>query len=126
MLSNEDKNHLLLLYTQFERMNDHIRNLILNNSWDDTDIAIQEKNALQKQILIFEKPRKEDIKKTPELDEFRKKLIQIEFENIELVKKARENLEAEILNIKKTKKVIGAYEPQLNNAISTFVKDEDD
>ncbi len=125
MLSINDFNHLKLLYEQFLKMNGHIKKLILANDWEAVDYAIQEKEKLQRKILRFEKPRITEIKKCPELVDFRKKLIDLEKDNIELVKSLRESILKEISNVKLAKKILNAYEPASNKVVSTFeIKDE--
>ncbi len=125
MLSINDFNHLKLLYDQFLKFNQHIKSLIENGDWEAVDLAIQEKEKLQRRILSFEKPHIEDIKKIKELDEFRKKLIKLEIENIELVKSLKSNILKEISSVKLAKKILNTYEPSSNKIISTFeIKDE--
>ena len=125
MLSINDFNHLKLLYDQFFKFNQHIKSLIENGDWEAVDLAIQEKEKLQRRILSFEKPHIEDIKKIKELDEFRKKLIKLEIENIELVKSLKSDILKEISNVKLAKKILNTYEPSSNKIISTFeIKDE--
>ena len=125
MLSINDFNHLKLLYEQFHKMNLHIKSLILANDWESVNFAIQDKEKLQRKILSFEKPHVEEIKKCPELLNFRKKLIQLEKDNIELVKSLRQNILKEISNVKLARKILNTYEPSTNKIVSTFeVKDE--
>ena len=125
MLSINDFNHLKLLYDQFLKFNQHIKSLIENGDWEAVDLAIQEKEKLQRRILSFERPHIEDIKKIKELDEFRKKLIRLEIENIELVKSLKSNILKEISSVKLAKKILNTYEPSSNKIISTFeIKDE--
>ena len=126
MLTPDDYSHLKLLYDKFEKMNSHIKKLIELNNLDDLDIAIQEKEGLLRQIIFFEKPRINDIKENDELDKMRIKLIELEKENISLVKSLKEALLKEFSSVKKTKKIISAYEPTLNQTHSTVdIKDED-
>ena len=127
MISINDFNHLKLLYEQFFKMNNHIKKLILEGDWESVDYAVQDKEALQRKILSFEKPRLKDIKLNPELLKFRKNLIELEKENIELVKKLKNETLSEIHQVKKMKRVLNAYEPASNNIVSTFqVEDTDD
>ena len=126
MLEKEDYSYLKLLYEQFLKMNNHIKELILSSKWDEVDIAIQQKNSIQKQIILFEKPRLKDIKNTDELNSLRENLIKLEIENLELVKTQYQQIQNELKNLKKTKKLMSAYEPQVQNTVSTFeVKEED-
>lgn len=126
MLSINDYNHLKLLYDNFFKFNQHINALIQGNDWDSVDIAIQEKDKLIRQILFFEKPRVEEIKNNKELLALRKKLIELEKENIVLVKSLKEKMVSEISNVKKAKKVLNTYEPTTNDIVSTFnISDED-
>ena len=124
MLSVGDYNHLKLLYDNFFKSNQHIKNLINLNDWDSVDIAIQEKENLIRQILFFEKPRIEEIKANSELLSLRKKLIELEKENIVLVNSLKQKLISEISTVKKAKKVLNAYEPLTVNAVSTFEVNE--
>ena len=125
MLSINDFNHLKLLYEHFHKMSLHIKSLILANDWESVDFAIQDKEKLQRKILGFEKPHIEEIKKCPELLNFRKKLIQLEKDNIELVKSLRQDILKEISNVKLARKILNTYEPSTNKIVSTFeVKDE--
>ena len=120
MLTINDYNHLKLLYDQFFKMNAHIKELITNNDWENVDFAIQDKDALLRKIIFFEKPRIDLIKANDELHSIRLNLIELEKENIELVKSMREKLLDEIKSVKKTKKVLNAYEPLSNMSASTF------
>ena len=106
MLTINDYNHLKLLYDQFFKMNAHIKELITNNDWENVDFAIQDKDALLRKIIFFEKPRIDLIKANDELHSIRLNLIELEKENIELVKSMREKLLDEIKSVKKTKKVL--------------------
>ena len=125
MLSINDFNHLRLLYDQFLKMNAYIKKLVLAGDWEAVNYAIQDKEKLQRKILSFEKPHIEEIKKCPELLNFRKKLIQLESENIDLVKSLRNDIMKEISNVKLAKKILNAYEPTTNKITSTFeIKDE--
>jgi hypothetical protein len=89
MLSINDYNHLKLLYDKFFKSNAHIKSLIEANDWDSVDIAIQEKEGIIRQIIFFEKPRLEVVKENKELMSLRNKLVELEKENIELVKKTK-------------------------------------
>lgn len=125
MLSVNDYNHIKLLYDKFFKSNAHIKSLIQANDWDSVDIAVQEKDALIRQIIFFEKPRLEIIKANKELMNLRNKLVELEKANIELVKTAKQKLISDLTSIKKAKKIINAYEPMLNDSISTFeISDE--
>jgi len=126
MLSLNDYNHLKLLYDKFFKSNAHIKALIQADDWDSVDIAVQEKESLIRQIIFFEKTRLEDIKANKELMGLRNKLVELEKENIELVKKIKEEFFHKLMSIKKAKKVLNTYEPITNNTVSTFeVKDID-
>ena len=125
MLSLNDYNHLKLLYDKFFKSNAYIRTLIENDDWDSVDIAIQEKEGLIRQIIFFEKARLEQVKANKELMTLRNKLVELEKENIELVKKIKEDFFNQLTHIKKAKKVLNAYEPITNNTVSTFeIKEE--
>ena len=126
MLSIHDYNHLKLLYEQFFKMNIHIKELIKNQDWDSVDFAIQDKEALLRKIIFFEKPRLEAIKNNKELHQARLKLIELEKENIEIVKKMKEDLIGEIKQVKKAKKILNAYEPISNKTTSTFAINDDE
>ncbi len=126
MLSINDYNHLKLLYDKFFKSNAHIRALIKADDWDSVDIAVQEKESLIRQIIFFEKARLDEVKANKELMGLRNKLVELEKENIELVKSIKEDYFKQISNIKKTKKVLNAYEPGLNSNVSTFEVNLDD
>ena len=126
MLSINDYNHLKLLYEQFFKSNSHIKSLINDNDWDSVDIAIQEKEAIIRQIIFFEKPRLQQVKNNAEIMDLRNKLVELEKSNIELVKAKKQELVGELANVKKAKKVLNAYEPTTNDSISTFeIKEEE-
>ncbi|MBR2069202.1 MAG: hypothetical protein IJ877_05505 [Candidatus Gastranaerophilales bacterium] len=126
MLSVADYNQLKLLYDHFFKCNSHIKELILQERFEDVDIAVQEKEGLLRQIIFFEKPRLADIKQNDELNKIRLELIELEKNNIELVKSMKEKLIKELSGVKKTKKVISAYAPQVNETTSTIdVVDEE-
>ncbi len=120
MLSIYDYNHLKLLYDKFFKSNAHVRSLIEADDWDSVDIALQEKEALIRQIIFFEKSRIKQIKENKELMSLRNKLVKLEKENIELVKSIKEDFYNKLSNIKKAKKVLNTYEPTTLNAVSTF------
>lgn len=125
MLSVNDYNHLKLLYDKFFKSNAHVRELIEADDWDSVDVAVQEKDKLIRQIIFFEKPRLNQIKANKELMLLRDKLVQLEKDNIELVKKIKEDFLAELSNIQKARKVINAYEPAMNSIVSTFEMKEE-
>ena len=120
MLSINDYNHLKLLYDKFFKSNAHIKKLIEADDWDSVDIAIQEKETIIRQIIFFEKARLDEVKSNKELMSLRNKLVELEKENIELVKKIKEDFFNQLLNIKKAKKVLNTYEPSTNDVVSTF------
>ena len=125
MLSINDYNHLKLLYEQFFKSNSHIASLINQDDWDSVDIAIQQKESLLRQIIFFEKPRLDKIKQNKELNQYRLKLVELEKQNIELVKTMKQKLIADISNVKKAKKILNTYEPVSNKSVSTFeVRDD--
>ena len=47
-------------------------------------------------------------------------LIQLEADNIELVKSLKQSILKEISNVKLAKKILNTYEPVSNKVISTF------
>ena len=106
MLSVNDYNHLKLLYDKFFKSNAHIANLINQGDWESVDVAIQEKENIIRQIIFFEKPRLEQVKSNDELMALRNKLVELEKQNIELVKDMKKKLLCEINSVKKAKKVI--------------------
>ena len=120
MLSIHDYNHLKLLYDKFFKSNAHVRALIEADDWDSVDIAVQEKESLIRQIIFFEKSRLQEIKENKELMGLRNRLVELEKENIELVKKIREDFFNKLISIKKVKRVLSTYEPVLNDSQSTF------
>ena len=61
-----------------------------------------------------------------EYDAFYDELVELEKENIELVKSIKEDFFKQISNIKKAKKVLNAYEPNTLNSVSTFEVNLDD
>ena len=126
MLSVNDYNHLKLLYDKFFKSNAHITGLINADDWDSVDIAIQEKEAIIRQIIFFEKPRLEQVKNNSELMTLRNKLVELEKSNIELVKEKKQELVKNLVSVKKAKKVLNTYEPSTIDAISTFEFKEED
>lgn len=120
MLSINDYNHLKLLYEKFFKSNAHIRALIEADDWDSVDIAIQEKESLIRQIIFFEKARLNEVKTNKELMKLRNQLVELEKENIELVKKIKEDFFKKLASVKKVKKVLNMYEPTTLDAVSTF------
>ena len=125
VLSINDYNHLKLLYDKFYKSNRYINKLIENDDWESVDIAIQEKEALLRQIIFFEKPRLDAIKSNKELLKIRKKLVDLEKQNIALVVSLREKTKEKFSQIKKAKKILNTYEPASNKVISTFDIKED-
>ena len=127
MLSINDYTHLKLLYDKFFKSNAHIKSLIEENDWDSVDVAVQEKYGIIRQIIFFEKPRLKELKDNKELMGLRNKLVELEKENIELVKRVKSEFLSQLTTIKKARKVINAYEPSVNDSVSTFeFKDEED
>lgn len=126
MLSLNDFNHIKLLYEQLLKMNTYIKDLINAKDWDSIGFAVRDKEILMDKILKFEKTRTQDIKENEELNETRTRLFNLEKANLELIKKMKEEALQELKGVKKTKKVINAYEPALNRVISTFEIDTDD
>lgn len=126
MLSVNDYNHLKLLYEQLLKLNANVKELILAKDWDGLSFLVRDKEALTDKIVKFEKPRVQDIKDNDVLNKTRIKLYELEKENLELVKKIREDMLLEFRNVKKARKVLGAYEPAVGQVISTFeIKSED-
>ncbi len=126
MISVPDYSHLKLLYDKFREINSQIKELIKNENIDELDIVVQEKESVLRQIIFFEKSRIKDIKENSELNSIRLNLVELEKENIELLKSVKENMTKELTDIKRTKSVINAYEPSLNQMISTIdIKDTD-
>lgn len=126
MLSLNDFNHIKLLYEQLLKMNTYIKDLINAKDWDSIGFAVRDKEILMDKILKFEKTRTQDIKENEELNETRTRLFNLEKANLELIKKMKEEALEELKGVKKTKKVINAYEPALNRVVSTFEIDTDD
>ena len=120
MLTPSDYSNLKLLYDSFLKTNIKIKELIQEQNFDDLDIIVQEKEDLLRKIIFFEKPRIADVKENSELNAIRLKLIDLEKENIALLNKVRQDLMMEYSDIKKSKKVISAYEPSLAEASSTI------
>ena len=126
MISSNDFSHLKLLYERFLKMNFSIKDFLESEKFEDADILIQQKEVLLNEIISFEKPRLDDIKKNNELNTIRLKLIELEKNNFDLISTMKNNLSKELKEVKKTKKIIHAYEPKLGNNISTFeIKDDD-
>lgn len=124
MLRINDYNHLKLLYEKFSKMNAYIKDLINKGDWDGVDFAVQDKNSLLRQIILFEKPHIKEIKTNEELNALRLHLIELEKENIELVKEMKEKLLSQIGSVKKAKRILNAYEP-VDTTVSTFEISDD-
>ena len=126
MLTPSDYEQLKLLYEHFKKANAHIKDLLMKQDFDCVDVAVQEKESILRQIIFFERPRLKDIKENAELNKIRLKLIELEKDNIELLKSIKENIVKDFLDIKKTKKIINAYEPSLSfNASTVDIKEEE-
>ncbi len=126
MLGINDYNHLKLLYDKFLKANLQIKNLVNSNDWESVDIAIQQKESLLRQIIHFEKPRLEQIKENEELYKTRLELIELEKENILLIKELKNKLLKDLVKVKKVKKVLKTYEPLIKDSVSTIdIKDID-
>ncbi len=126
MLNINDYNHLKLLYDKFLKANQQIKNLVLDNDWESVDIAIQEKESLLRQIIHFEKPRIKEIKANSELYKLRLELIELEKENIVLIKDLKNNLLKDLTKVKKVGKVLRTYEPFIKDSVSTIdIKDDE-
>ena len=119
MLTVDDYTYLKTLYLQFRKCNTYIKKLMLSNDWDGVEAAVQEKDALLKKIIFFEKPRLTDIKENSELNKIRIELIELEKLNIELVKSMKQNLSKEIGQVHQANSLRNAYEPPSTEIIST-------
>ena len=126
MLSGNDVSHLKLLYEKYHKMNLQIRELLKTNDFDSIEYVISNKEILLKQIMLFEKPRLENIKQNDELLKIRQDVAVFEKSNIELLKTLKIHLEKEVGSVKKAKKVLHAYEPVAQKRISTFEIEADD
>jgi hypothetical protein len=125
-ISQNDINHLKLLYEKYHKMNLQIREFLKVNDFDSIEYVISNKENLLKQIMQFEKPRLQDIMKNEELVEQRKSVAVFDKSNIELLKTLKLRLEKEVASIKKAKKVLHAYEPMAQKTMSTFEIETED
>ncbi len=126
MLSITEYNYIKLLYDKFLKTNKYINELMLNNEWDSVDFAVQDKEALIKQIMQFEKVHLQNIKENAELLKIRLNLVDLEKHNIELLKTMQEELKKEFSSVNKSKKVLHTYEPALSRGLSTINISDDD
>ncbi|MBQ2983225.1 MAG: hypothetical protein IJD57_00305 [Candidatus Gastranaerophilales bacterium] len=126
MLSENDISHLKLLYEKYHKMNLQIRELLKSNDFDSIEYVISNKENLLKQIMLFEKPRLDEIKQNDELVKVRKDVATFEKSNIELLKTLKIHLEKEVGTVRKAKKLLHTYEPIAQKRVSTFEIDADD
>jgi len=125
MLTPNDYSHLKLLYDRFEKMNASIKNFAELRDWTSIENLIPIKEDLMRQIIFFEKPRLNFIKENDELNKLRIHLIELEKENIKLIKTIQTETKSELISIKKAKNLINTYEPETKNSVSTFQIIED-
>jgi len=126
MLPVNDYNHIKTLYEQFRKCNSLIRSLMEENDWDSVETAVAEKNNILKKIIFFEKPRLNEIKENIELNSMRLELIELEKQNLELVKEKQAKLSKEISQVHNVNKIRNAYEPVEIQTDSTLdVSDSD-
>ena len=125
MLTVDDYNHIKTLYEQFKKTNSYIKTLMEQNDWDSVEGAVQEKNGLLKKIIFFEKPRINDIKENEELNKLRLELIELEKQNIEIVKTMKEALSKELGEVHQKNVLRNTYDPANAEIISTMEIKED-
>ncbi len=126
MLSENDFNHLKLLYEQYLRVNKHIRELSEKKDWESVEAAVKDKEIMLNNIVQFEKPRLDEIKQDEFLNNFRIKLIELEKDNLNFINNAKDKLLLEMNNIKHSKKILNTYEPSTNEITSTLDVKSDD
>ena len=125
MLSLNDKEHLILLYNQFLKLNELVNKLALENDYESIENLLKDKDELISKIISFEKTRVEDIKNDEELISFKRKLIELEKKNIELIKTLKNDIIKDLVQVKTAKKVLNAYEPTTNQVVSPIVVDDE-
>lgn len=126
MLSQNNYDHIQLLYNRFFEFNLHIKKLIEEENWDEIAQSVSNREKLLKEIVSFEKSNQDEIKLHSNLVEFKRKLIDLEKENIELIKRFQLSTVKDLIKVKQTKKILNAYEPQSNNTISTIEINSED
>lgn len=126
MLSENDKEHIKLLYDKFLKINQYIRTSIENIDMETIENIFNTKNQLIKQIVSFEKIYHKEIKEDKELLALKLDLIEKEKENIVLMEELKEKLTQEFSKAGKMKKIYSAYEPSLNEVRSTFEVNNED
>lgn len=126
MLSENDKEHIKLLYDKFLKINQYIRTSIANIDMETIENIFNTKNQLIKQIVSFEKIYHKEIKEDEELLALKLDLIEKEKENIVLMEELKEKLTQEFSKAGKMKKIYSAYEPSLNEVRSTFEVNNED
>ena len=102
MLSLNDKEHLILLYNQFLKLNELVNKLALENDYESIENLLKDKDELISKIISFEKTRVEDIKNDEELISFKRKLIELEKKNIELIKTLKNDIIKDLVQVKKS------------------------
>ena len=126
MLSINDYNHLKLLYEQFVNLNAQIKNSIQKEDSESVQNAIKEKDILIKRIMQVERANAQDIKENKELFDLRKKIVELEKENLELAIEFKSKLTKELNKLSKARKILNTHEPISNKEITTVdIKTED-
>ena len=126
MLSINDYNHLKLLYEQFVNLNAQIKNSIQKEDSESVQNAIKEKDILIRRIMQVERANAQDIKENKELFDLRKKIVELEKENLELAIEFKSKLTKELNKLSKARKILNTYEPISNKEITTIdIKTED-
>lgn len=120
MLDKNNRDHIKLLYDNFFKVNQYIKQAIEKGEIETIENILGKKNALIKQIVSFEKVHQKEIKQDKELYSIKLHLIEKEKENIKLLEELKEKTTKEYSKASKMKKLYSAYEPSLNKTRSTF------
>lgn len=120
MLSISDYNQLKILYANYKKFSELIKQLAEKDDWDAIENAIGEKDAFLRKIIFFEKPRIKDIRDNDEILALRNEIVELEKENIVFINNLKMALSSELAGVKQTKKLYSAYSPLGKDAISTF------
>ena len=131
MTTNKNFEHLLLLYEKMQNMDEFISKMVEENNIEEINEIIRLKTSLIltqifnkcnsiEQILMLEKTTKMSDEERQKQLEIRKKIEQLEKQNIETLQQKREFLKKELQTTKKSKNLTGAYLSQKPEITSTI------
>ena len=119
-MTNNNFNHIILLYEKAYKMSVSVKDIIENGKIEDLDDILRNKGEVLKSIKRIEKTVKTNEAEEKQRLEFRKKIEEFERVNIELLQQRREDLKKELQKVSKSKKITRAYMAQMPETHSSI------